>query len=88
MAPATGSSWGRHALREEDDVDDTEQAPQKPEVVEPKDGVTPPPPVKGRRGAPLARCNLPGCEEHPETRGLCSAHWQTHRGYAAPKEKP
>jgi len=33
----------------------------------------------------LARCNVPGCDEHPEHRGLCSAHRQTHRGLADPK---
>lgn len=33
------------------------------------------------------RCNLPGCEETPEWRGLCPAHRQTHRGLADPKER-
>lgn len=36
--------------------------------------------------APLARCNAPDCGAHPELRGLCPAHWQTHRGLADPKE--
>lgn len=36
---------------------------------------------------PAAACNLPGCGDAPEWRGLCSAHRQTHRGLADPKEK-
>lgn len=31
-------------------------------------------------------CNLTGCDAPPEWRGLCSAHRQTHRGLAGPKE--
>jgi hypothetical protein len=31
-------------------------------------------------------CNLPGCDRTPEWQGLCSAHRQTHRGLADPKE--
>lgn len=31
-------------------------------------------------------CNLPGCPRDPEWRGLCSAHRQTHRGLADPKD--
>ncbi|MEU7817066.1 hypothetical protein [Pseudonocardia sp. NPDC049154] len=34
-----------------------------------------------------ASCNLPGCDDAPEWRGLCSAHRQTHRGLADEKEK-
>lgn len=29
-------------------------------------------------------CNLPGCDEAPEYRGLCSSHRQTHRGLLDP----
>lgn len=32
------------------------------------------------------RCNVPGCHRAPKTRGLCDAHWATHRGYATPRE--
>lgn len=33
------------------------------------------------------RCNVPGCDDAPEFRGLCSAHRQTHRGLLDPKGK-
>lgn len=39
----------------------------------------------GREKAVEPRCNLPGCGDTPEWRGLCSAHRQTHRGLADPK---
>lgn len=33
--------------------------------------------------SPKARkCNLPGCVLDAVTRGLCDAHWCTHRGLA------
>lgn len=32
------------------------------------------------------QCNVPGCDEVPEWRGLCSAHRQTHRGLAGDKD--
>lgn len=32
-------------------------------------------------------CNVPGCKQDPEFRGLCGAHWMTHRGLADPKEQ-
>lgn len=31
-------------------------------------------------------CNLPGCPYDAEVRGLCDAHWGTHRGLADPAE--
>lgn len=55
------------------------------------DRATPVAPVSAteRPEVPAAgRCNLPGCDETPEWRGLCSAHRQTHRGLASPKEVP
>lgn len=48
-------------------------------------------PAETRSSAPekaaAASCNVPGCDETPEWRGLCSAHRQTHRGLADPKER-
>lgn len=29
-------------------------------------------------------CNLPGCPYDAEVRGLCDAHWATHRGLGDP----
>ncbi|MEV7263981.1 hypothetical protein AB0N38_10560 [Micromonospora aurantiaca] len=31
-------------------------------------------------------CNVPGCDGSATTRGLCDAHWATHRGFATPRE--
>jgi hypothetical protein len=38
--------------------------------------------------APDPACNVPGCDETAEFRGLCPAHRQTHRGLLDPKEPP
>lgn len=43
--------------------------------------------VSPERPDAKSKCNLDGCPEEPEWRGLCSAHRQTHRGLAGPKEK-
>ena len=32
------------------------------------------------------KCAVQDCRRKPTTRGLCPAHWQTHRGLATPKE--
>lgn len=34
-----------------------------------------------------ALCNVPGCLAEPVTRGLCEAHWCTHRGLADPEDQ-
>lgn len=31
-----------------------------------------------------SHCNVPSCPHEPTTRGLCDAHWSTHRGKADP----
>lgn len=85
MSPATTTSWGRHARPEEDAVTDT------PEPAELDAELDAEPEAKPRRRATrTAECNVPGCEEPPLPgwRGLCGAHYQTHRGYVGPKEKP
>jgi hypothetical protein len=33
-------------------------------------------------------CNVPGCPSDAETRGLCEAHWFTHRGLADEQKNP
>lgn len=44
-----------------------------------------PVPAPARDEAPAPKtCNV--CHRDPEWRGLCSAHRQTHRGLADPKE--
>ena len=32
------------------------------------------------------KCAVQDCRRKPTNRGLCDAHWQTHRGLATPKE--
>lgn len=55
----------------------------KPDVDEPVLDETV---VAGQVPADLGvSCNLPGCEITDDlTRGLCPAHWCSHRGLAAP----
>lgn len=31
-------------------------------------------------------CNVDGCRRDATNRGLCDAHWATHRGFATPRE--
>lgn len=32
-----------------------------------------------------AECKVPDCPRTPVRRGLCTGHWDTHRGLADPK---
>ena len=45
------------------------------------------PPAKSAKAAKKAeKCAVQDCRRKPTHRGLCPAHWQTHRGLATPKE--
>jgi hypothetical protein len=43
-------------------------------------------PVEKKGSEVGGTCNLPGCPYDAEVRGLCDAHWGTHRGLANPAE--
>lgn len=45
-------------------------------------------PVKERKPSPVKRdpvCHVPDCVRKPVKRGLCEAHYDTHRSLADPK---
>lgn len=59
-------------------ADRTPSPTRRPAPLAEQPGPVPDPPAPG--------CNVPTCPEAPEWQGLCSAHRQTHRGLADPKE--
>lgn len=42
--------------------------------------------TKGVAAINAPECNVPDCWREPTTRGLCDAHYATHRGLGNPKE--